>query len=197
MGETDAETGKASDADARKRGVGRSMNFGQKALQVLKTVAPTLATAVGGPFGALAATVISAALGTPAGDSKAAETALLSATPDTLLALRKAEQDFTIRMRELGIEEDKLVYDDIANARAREIAVKDNTPRNLAYLVLGFAGACILATLAGWTKVDSALAGTLIGYLVAESRSALSYYFGSSQGSKSKDQALEDIAKQP
>lgn len=171
------------------------MSFGTKALQVLKTVAPTIAMAVGGPFGALAATAISAALGTPAGDDKATEAALLSATPDTLLALRKGEQDFTVRMRELGISEDKLVYDDIANARAREVAVRDNTPRNLAYLVLAFAGLCIAATLAGWTKVDSALAGTLIGYLVAEARSALAYYFGSSKGSKDKDDAIAEIAK--
>lgn len=171
------------------------MNFGQKALQVLKTVAPTLATAVGGPFGTLAATAISAALGTPSDDSKAAETALLAANPDTLLALKKADQDFTVRMRELGISEDQLVFQDIANARAREIAVRDSTPRNLAYLVIGFTGLCIAATLSGWTKVDSALAGTLIGYLVAESRSALSYYFGSSKGSKEKDDTLAEIAK--
>lgn len=173
------------------------MSFGTKALQVLRTVAPTLAMAVGGPFGSLAATAISAALGAPAGDAKAAETALLSATPDTLLALRKAEQEFTVRMTELGIEQDKLVFDDIASARSREISVRDNTPRNLAYIVLGFAGVCIAATLAGWTKVDSALAGTLIGYLVAEARSALAYYFGSSTGSVRKDQTISDIAKQP
>lgn len=171
------------------------MKLSDKARQVLSTIAPTLATALLGPFGALASVAISAALGTSPGDPKAAETALLSATPETLLALKKADQDFEIRMTELGIEKDKLVYDDIANARAREIAVRDNTPRNLAYLVLAFAGLCIAATLMGWTKVDSALAGTLIGYLVAESRSALSYYFGSSQGSKQKDAALEEIAK--
>lgn len=173
------------------------MTFGDKALQVLRTVAPMLATATLGPFGPLAATAISAALGTPTGDTKAAEAALLNATPDQLLALKKADQDFQERMKELGIEEEKLVYDDIANARSREIAVKDSTPRNLAYLIIGFTGLCIAATLAGWTKVDSALAGTLIGYLVAESRSTLTYFFGSSQSSQNKDATIASIAKQP
>lgn len=173
------------------------MTFGDKALQVLRTVAPMLATATLGPFGPLAATAISAALGTPAGDGKAAEAALLNATPDQLLALKKADQDFQERMKELGIEEEKLVYDDIANARSREISVKDATPRNLAYLIIGFTGLCIAATLAGWTKVDSALAGTLIGYLVAECRSTLTYYFGSSQSSQNKDATIASIAKQP
>lgn len=170
-------------------------DIGSKALQVLRTVAPMLATAVGGPFGPLAGAAISAALGTATGDSKAAETALLSATPDQLLALQKANQDFQVQMKQLGISEEKLVYDDIANARAREISVKDSTPRNLAYLIVGFTGACIAATLAGWTKTDSALAGTLIGYLVAECRSALTYYFGSSQSSQNKDATLAEIAK--
>ena len=173
------------------------MNLGDKAKQILGTLAPMLGTAIGGPFGALAGAALSQALGTPAEDGKATEAALLSANPDILLKVKQAEQDFTVRMKELGISEDKLVFDDIANARAREIAVRDNTPRNLAYLVLGFAGACIAATLMGFTKVDSALAGTLIGYLVAEARSALAYYFGSSQGSKSKDDAIAEIAKQP
>lgn len=173
------------------------MNFGQKALQVLRTVAPTLATAALGPFGPLAGGLISAALGTAAGDDKAAETALLTATPDQLLALTKANNDFQVQMKQLGITEEKLTFDDIANARAREIAVKDATPRNLAYLIIGFTGLCIAATLAGWTKVDSALAGTLIGYLVAESRSTLTYYFGSSQSSQNKDATIASIAKQP
>lgn len=173
------------------------MNFGQKALQVLKTVAPTLATAALGPFGPLAGGLISAALGTATGDDKAAETALLTATPDQLLALTKANNDFQVQMKQLGITEEKLTFDDIANARAREIAVKDATPRNLAYLIIGFTGLCIAATLAGWTKVDSALAGTLIGYLVAECRSTLTYYFGSSQSSQNKDATIASIAKQP
>lgn len=171
------------------------MNLGDKAKQILGTLAPMLGTAIGGPFGALAGAALSQALGTSPDDGKATEAALLSANPDTLLKVKQAEQDFTVRMKELGISEDKLVYDDIANARAREIAVRDNTPRNLAYLVLGFAGACIAATLMGFTKVDSALAGTLIGYLVAEARSALAYYFGSSKGSKDKDDAIAEIAK--
>lgn len=173
------------------------MNFGQKALQVLKTVAPTLATAALGPFGPLAGGLISAALGTATGDDKAAETALLTATPDQLLALTKANQDFQVQMKQLGITEEKLTFDDISNARAREVAVKDSTPRNLAYLIIGFTGVCIAATLAGWTKVDSALAGTLIGYLVAECRSTLTYYFGSSRSSQEKDATIADIAKQP
>lgn len=175
------------------------MNFGQKALQVLKTVAPTLGTAIGGPFGALAGTLVSAALGTSSGDDKGAETALLSATPDSLVKLRTAEMDFQKQMRELGISEEKLVYDDIANARGREIAVRDWTPRILAFLVV-----VLGAALEGWvithgvpTGVDQVLAGRILGTIDAAIMLVLGYYFGSSIGSSESRQTLSSIAKQP
>lgn len=151
-------------------------NFSDKAMAVLRAVAPVVATAVGGPFGAAAATVLETVLGSS--DPKAQEQKLLSASPEVLAAMRKADQEFQMKMKELGIDEEKLKYDDRANARARETVVKDTTPRNLAYMVLVGTGVAIGAVLMGWAKVDSALAGTLIGYMVAESRSALSYYFG-------------------
>jgi len=172
------------------------MSFSDQFKQVVAAVAPVLGTALGGPFGGLAGSFLASKLGIPSGDSKALEAAVTSGDPDILLKLKQADQDFQAKMSELGIERDKLVYDDIANARAREIAVRDTTPRNLAYLIIFFTGACIAATLAGWTKVDSAVAGTLIGYLVAECRSTLTFYFGSSRSSQDKDATLAEIAKQ-
>jgi hypothetical protein len=172
------------------------MNIGQRALQVLKTVAPTLATAVGGPFGALAATAISAALGTSAEGSKAADTALLAATPEALLALRKAEQDFALRMKELGISEDQLLYQDIASARAREIAVRDNTPKVLAYLVtLGFFGTLAFLLIHGKPETGGDALLVMLGSLGTAWAGIMTYYYGSSVGSKNKDEALSKIAQ--
>ena len=48
------------------------------------------------------------------------------------VALKKAELDFDAQMKSLGISEEKLAYDDVASARAREVAVKDHTPMMLA-----------------------------------------------------------------
>lgn len=119
------------------------MSFSDKAKQVIATVAPLLGTALGGPLGTAAGALLVKALGTNPGDEKAAESALLTASPETLAAIKKAEEDFQVQMRQLGITEEKLTYDDIANARAREIAVKDTTPRNLAYMIITFTGAAI------------------------------------------------------
>jgi hypothetical protein len=171
------------------------MSFGSKALQILQTVAPTVALAVGGPFGPLASAAISAVLGTPPGDDKAAETALLTATPDQLLALKKAEEEFQIRLKELGIEESKLVYDDIANARAREIAVRDSTPQILAYgITAGFFGVLGYLVAYGKPAVGGDVVLVLLGSLGTAFTGIIAYYFGSSAGSASKSDALNTIA---
>lgn len=173
------------------------MNFGTQALQVLRTVAPTLALAVGGPFGPLAAAAISAVLGKSAGDPKGMETALLTATPDQLLALKKAEQDFQVQMKTLEISEEKLTFDDDASARTREEVVKDNTPKVLAYAVtVGFFG------ILGWLLYVGKPPGgdvimVMLGALGTAWTGIVSYYFGSSAGQDKQRQTLSDIAKQP
>ena len=169
------------------------MNFGQTALQVLKTVAPTLALAVGGPFGPLAAAAIHAALGST--DQASAEQALVNATPDQLLALKKADQDFAIRMKELGIAEEKLAFDDTANARAREMTVKDATPHILAYAItLGFFG--VLGYLVVYGKPDTGgdVMLVLMGALGTAWTGIIQYYFGSSAGSAAKTDTINKIA---
>jgi hypothetical protein len=172
------------------------MNLGQKALQVLKTVAPTLALGALGPFGPLAAAAIHAVLGTSTDEQ--AETALLTATPEQLLALKKAENDFQIQIKTLGIAEEKLSFDDLASARAREVAVKDSTPRQMAWLIVGGSIALGVATVAGFTTKDPAAAtmvGTVIGYVFGEAKQVLSYYFGSSSGSAAKTDTINKIAE--
>lgn len=173
------------------------MTFSAQALQVLRTVAPTIALAVGGPFGPLAATVLSKVLGTPPGDSKAAEASLLTATPEQLLALKKAEDDFQVQMRTLGIAEEKLAYDDTASARSREIAVKDNTPKIIAYLVITLVlvaeGSMFFV---GQPKgIDGVVLGRILGTLDAALMLVLGYYYGSSAGSAKKDSTISDLAK--
>jgi len=171
------------------------MTLGEKALQILRTVAPTVALAVGGPFGPLASAALSAVLGTPKDDGKATEAALLTATPDQLLALKKADQDFELQLEKLGIEKDKLVFDDIANARAREIAVKDSTPRYMAYLVtVGFFGVLGYLVVEGKPVSGGDVMLVMVGSLGTAWTGIVAYYFGSSAGSAAKTDALNTIA---
>jgi hypothetical protein len=171
------------------------MNFGQTALQVLKTVAPTLALAVGGPFGPLAAAALHAALGST--DQATAETALVNATPDQLLQLKKADQDFAVQMETLGIAKEKLSFDDTASARSREVAVKDMTPRIIAYvvivLVLVAEGSMFFV---GQPKsIDGVVLGRILGTLDSALMLVLGYYFGSSAGSSNKDSTILTLSQ--
>jgi|SRR5882724_1862400 len=169
-------------------------SFGAKALQVLRTVAPTIALAAGGPFGPLAAAAVHAALGT-GGDDKAAETALLTATPDQLLALKKADSDLQVRLKELGIAEEKLTFDDMANARAMQVSTHDSTPKYLAYFVtFGFFATLGYLIMYGKPQAGGDVMLVMVGALGTAWASIVSFYYGSSAGSAANRDALNRIA---
>ena len=91
-------------------------------LNLVRTVAPTIATAVGGPLAGMATRAISEALlGKPDGTEEELAQAAANATPEQLLALKKAEQDFAVRMRELDIDLERIANEDRNSARDREI----------------------------------------------------------------------------
>ena len=96
-----------------------------------------------------------------------------------------------LRLQQSG-ELESLVteFKDRDSAREREIGVKDSTNKILAFVIVG-AFVCLAAsTLLGYAKVESALAGTLVGYLSAKCEQVLAYYFGSSRGSAQKTELL-------
>lgn len=157
---------------------------------VVKTVAPWIGTALTGPLGGLAIGALADALGMEDKTETALKSAISGATPEQLLAVKKADQEFEVKMRELGLQLEQLTFNDRDSARKREAAVQDKTNRNLAYIVVGAFIAMVGATLLNYTKVDSVLAGTLIGYLSAKAEQVLAYYFGSTAGSAKKTELL-------
>ena len=105
-------------------------------LNLVKTVAPSIATAVGGPLAGMATRAISEALlGKPDGTEDELAEAAKSATPEQLLALKQAEQNFVIRMRELDVDLERIANQDRGSAREREIKTGDYTPKLLAAAV--------------------------------------------------------------
>ena len=85
---------------------------------VVGAVAPTLGSALGGPMGGMAANMISEVLGCK-NEPKAIEKALETATPEQMLALKKAEQEFEVKMKELDVDVFKLETEDIQDARGK------------------------------------------------------------------------------
>ena len=105
----------------------------EQLLNLVRTVAPSIASAVGGPLAGMATKAISEALlGKPDGSEEELLQAAAKATPEQLLALKKAENDFALQMRELDIDLERIASEDRDSARNREIKTKDWTPKILA-----------------------------------------------------------------
>jgi hypothetical protein len=169
-------------------------DFGTEVLGVLSSVAPSIASALGGPLAGAGVSAIIGALGlapdTPPG--KVAEAvSLAAANPDQLLALKRADQAFAAQMKQLDVDFAKLSSSDIANARARETAVHDRTPAVLAYsLTLGFFGMLSLMIFHVLPAENGAAVNILLGALGTGWIQSINYYYGSTYGSKTKDAML-------
>lgn len=188
-------------------------------LKTLGGIAPTLATMLGGPLAGVAVKALVSATGIAGTGDQAKDldsiTQLVASgglTPEAVAAIKKADLEHEARMKELDIDLAKLnagheemlakmEVDDRDGARRREEIVKDNTPANLAYMIiLGFFAASIIqiAFMLGWPERVSQvpnsawlLIGTLFGYLANEAKQAAAYYFGSTAGSKAKDATID------
>lgn len=164
---------------------------------VVGSVAPTLAAALGGPLAGVAVSAISKTLLGKSGGSEAEIAAAISnGGADTLLKLKELDKQFEVRMRELDIDLEKIAQIDRASAREREVKSGDRwTPRILAAVIIGGFLGTVYMVLAGYVDglrdpVIAGVMGTLIGYVSAKADQVVSYYFGSSSGSAAKTDLL-------
>lgn len=175
------------------------MDFDWKAL--LGTLAPTIATVLGGPLAGAGVKALSMALGlAPTATEKELAAALQGMTPDQMVAVQKADQEFKLRMEELGVKLEDIAQKDRQSARNREVSLQDSwTPRVLGTVILGGFMGTVWMVVAGDSVnlKDPAIAGTVgmvIGYVSAKADQVVAYYFGSSASSRGKDAALQQAA---
>lgn len=157
------------------------------------TVAPTLATALGGPMAGMAVKAIAGSLlGNENASEKEISVALAAASPETLLKLREADNAFEIKMTELGIDLERIAAGDRDSARRREVDTKDHTTKVLAGMVMLGWGLVNYVLITGGqdAALDDAILYRILGTLDAALMAVLYYYFGSSAGSKEKTQHL-------
>lgn len=171
-----------------------SFRLSPKAKDVIKVVAPTLGAALGGPLGGLAGQILG---GLVSGDKPGAlEEAILTQKPETLLALKQAENDFKLKLREMDIDEEKIFADD--RASARELAKVDMGPHKLLSLVfIGGYFIIMAAFFVGKVDIDPTLKEPfliLIGVITANVPSIMQFWFGTSSGSQRKTDLLVEKA---
>lgn len=164
---------------------------------IVGTVAPTIASALGGPLAGIAVGALSeAVLGKPDGTEKEVSTAILSATPDVLLKIKEAEIAFAVRMKELDIDLERLYAGDRDSARQREVKTGDIwTPRIIAGLLLiGWFGLqwFLLTHVIAQEMREIVIRG--LGTLDMAIGLMLGYYYGTSSSSAHKNDTINKLS---
>ena len=158
-------------------------------MEWLKQIAPTIATAMGGPLAGMAVSAISKAIGVE--PEKVGD--LISnnkLTAEQIAQVKIAEIELQKQANELGLNFEKLAVDDRKSARDMQMATRSWVPPLLAAAVtVGFFGILVMMLLG---KVDSNNPAILmmLGSLGTAWTGIIAYYFGSSAGSQAKTDLL-------
>ena len=162
-------------------------------------VAPTIATALGGPLAGAAVGALSRALlGHERGTIDDLLPTLTSLTPEQSAALYAADRELRAELARLDVRRDELVIEDRTGARGRDVAYVQGGRRNtrgdvLAYSAVGLLALCILLlffTGQDLTPVVQNLLSSLIGGLVVIVKDVFGFEFGSSRGSERKTEMM-------
>jgi hypothetical protein len=154
----------------------------------LKTIAPTIATALGGPLAGLAIEAVSKAIGIDPKDVQSTiSEGKLSA--DQIMLLKQAEVQMAARAQEMGLDFAKLNVEDRKSAREMQVATKSYLPSTLAIgVTIGFFG--ILGGLMYGQIQHAPQIDIMLGSLGTAWTGIIAFYFGSSAGSQAKDDLL-------
>lgn len=172
-----------------------SGNRKRRIKKLLIGVAPQLAHAIGGPFASTAVKKISGALfGTHAASEPEIDSALLTATPEQLTALRLADLEFQRMLQETSLEQARINAADRSDARTHQRTMNDWTPSIIgALVILGFF--VVLAAMVARQLPEGAETefSIMLGALATMTAAVVNYFFGSSAGSKEKTKLMSSM----
>lgn len=175
----------------------------------VRKIAPTVATAIGGPLaGGVVASLSQILLGKPDGTEGEMATAIAQGqlTGEQIvqikqleMQLKKDEQDNGFRYADLEFQREKMLIDDVQNARAREIAVNDNMPQ----IIMGIAFFLYILQIGLFyfgqmpeEEFTRALVVRAFGTIDGVLLTCVAYFVGSSKGSKNSGDTTRRIAEQ-
>lgn len=159
---------------------------------LLGQVAPSIATALGGPLAGVAVRTLSNALfGHEDANEDQIKEAMANATPDQLAVIKKIDADFKVQMKSLDIDLERIAAGDRDSARQMQVANKDWVPKALAvFITFGFFGVLVWMLVFGLPKSGVEALLMMIGSLGTAFGGVVQFYFGSSAGSKEKNNLL-------
>lgn len=157
----------------------------------LKTLAPTLASALLGPLGGIAVSALGGILGISSATTESVTRAFQDGklTPEQLSAIKQLELQYQNDEKERGFKYSELEFADTASARQMQELTHSNIPPILALLVTGgFFGILGFLIFSDYNPTEPLL--VMLGSLGTAWTMIIGFYFGSSQGSQQKNDLL-------
>ena len=151
---------------------------------LLKSLAPTIASAAGGPMAGMAVKMAAQKLGVPDATANEIED-LIEKQPEKAVLLKEADKDFKDRIREMEIDLEafKTEVDDRKDARAN--FATDWTPKVFTVLTLLLYGAFVMiVTLMPHDQSDETIISLVLGQLSGILGTAAAFYYGGSSAKK-------------
>jgi hypothetical protein len=114
-----------------------------------------------------------------------------------MLALKKADQEFALRMRELDVNLEELAQKGIDSARRRAVEQNDWTPQIIGGLLIAVWGLVNYTLLTGTVKPGIApeLVGRLLGMIDGSTMMFLAWLYGTTRSSSKKDETIRAMSK--
>jgi hypothetical protein len=157
-------------------------------MEWLKQLAPTIATALGGPLAGMAVSAVAKAIGC---DPEQVQDVISSGklTAEQVAAIQLAELELKKQAQAMNLDFAKLASEDKKSARDMQIATKSWIPPVMAVgVTCGFFG--ILAGLMYGQIQHAPQIDIMLGSLGTAWTGIISFYFGSSAGSQAKTELL-------
>ena len=154
----------------------------------IESIAPTIASCLGGPLAGLAVEAVSKSLGI---DPNAVQDTINNGklTADQIASIQSAEIALKAKAQEMSLDFEQLAVQDRKSARDLQTTTKSFIPPLLALIItLGFFGILIGMMTGKVTSSDALM--LLLGSLGTAWTGVISFYFGSSASSQNKDQLL-------
>ena len=150
---------------------------------LLKALAPTIGTAVGGPMGGMAAKMVASKLGIKKTDTHSIEEALEEASPEQLEEIKVAEKEFALKMKQMNVDVFAKQVEDVQDAR--KVFGDDPIPKLFAMLALvGFLAYVFLVTMQEPESNDDAIVNLVLGYLGGLVSGISAFFFGANNSRK-------------
>lgn len=159
----------------------------------LKTIAPMIGTALGGPLGGAAASFIADKLGLEAKTVEAVSEVLNSGrmTPDQITSVKLAEIEFEKFLKENAIRIEEVHAGDRADARKMASSTQSPIPAALSLMVtLGYFGILIGMMTDVLNVADSQALLIMLGSLGTAWGGVMSFWFGTTKSSSEKNQII-------